>query len=173
VILADQIIRSVDESGRPSASWVRMKLGCTIGHREAFIDEGMAAMKALPAGSAARSEVARWVAAASKSWPIAPGTYSLGRGKAAIVIEEATPSKLAEARARAQVIGEENRLMAVPKRVAIKSPPRKSASSDAEIRRRARAALALERARAELAGSSGRMTVAQARAKVRAAGLIK
>ena len=101
----DLIIRRIDEAGKPTPGWFRSKPNSVELLREHLVSAGFAALNALPKTSTRRAEVVAWTERASTDGILPAGTYPLGRGKAALVIEAATSTSMTDASARSAIAG--------------------------------------------------------------------
>ena len=101
----DLIIRCLDEDGNPKPGWFRSKPHRAVLLREHLVSVGVAALKDLPRSSPQRATVQAWTMRAGEDGSLPPGTYPLGRGKAALVLEAATNISMAEASARSAIAG--------------------------------------------------------------------
>ena len=101
----DLIIRRLDEDGSPKPGWFRSKPDRAVLLREHLVSAGMAALKDLPQSSSQRAAVLAWTKRAGDDGTLPAGTYPLGRGKAALVIEAATSTSMTDASARSAIAG--------------------------------------------------------------------
>jgi hypothetical protein len=106
----DLIIRRLNEDGTPAPGWRRSRPQNVGGLRDYLVDAGVSALKALPQSSPRRAEVLAWTKRAGDDGILPAGTYPLGRGKAAMVIENATPTAVADAQARSNIAVAETRV---------------------------------------------------------------
>ena len=107
----DLIIRNLDENGNPRPGWRRVRPHQVGLLREQLVGAGVKALQALPATSPRRAEVQAWAIRAGNEGILAPGSYPLGRGKAAMVIEAATSTSIEAAQARSLIAEAETRVL--------------------------------------------------------------
>ena len=129
----DLIIRHLNEDGTPTPGWRRSRPHNVGTLREYFVDTGVAALKALPQTSPRRAEVLAWTKRAGDDGILPAGTYPLGRGKAAMVIENATTSTVADAQARSRLAEGETRVRR-PQRTTSSTAPKTLAEAQGVVR---------------------------------------